>query len=74
MTRDFSDVTTGYNSGGYPLMYVGDVFAMCGDCASKMSKGEQDKLVTQVHMEGPSISCEECGKEVESAYGDPDEE
>ena len=74
MDNKFPEVTTGYNSGGYPLLYVGDGIVLCGNCASKEDKELQKTLKQQPHMEGSPIECDECGKQVESAYGDPDED
>lgn len=70
---EFPEVTTGFNSGGYPLMYVGDGYVLCGPCASQADKDVQGGLVQQTHWEGPAIDCEECGVSIESAYGDPEE-
>lgn len=70
----FPEQTTGYNSGGYPLMYVGDGYALCGACAEKADKDVQKALVQRAHMEGAPIQCEECGTDIESAYGDPEDD
>lgn len=66
--------------GGYPLFYwdvYGDV--MCPDCANEHApEGEQPDMDWpvghDVHWEGPSMWCDYCGAEIESAYGDPDED
>jgi hypothetical protein len=68
--------------GGYPLYYVtkqGNV--LCADCATEEADqppGDypqyDDSVVDyDVHWEGPSLYCEGCNKEIESAYGEPDE-
>ena len=73
--------------GGYPLIYrSGSVFA-CPQCmndyamdrAKQMAEGRAEPATTHPkefrvlpHYEGPPIECTECGREVESAYGDPD--
>jgi hypothetical protein len=31
-------------------------------------------VVGDVYYEGPPLICDDCGTEIESAYGDPDEE
>lgn len=55
--------------GGYAILYhdvAGDVF--CPDCAATAG------VVTSfIHWEGPPLYCDECGKTLESEYGDPEE-
>jgi hypothetical protein len=68
--------------GGYPVVYYsqnGDEF--CAECADKeMGMNHSDAAFLDpitdydVHYEGPSIFCSDCGVEIESAYGDPDAE
>lgn len=56
--------------GCYPLIYLttsGDV--LCADCANEDS--DRDTLTQDVHEEGPPLDCDGCGKDIESAYGDP---
>jgi hypothetical protein len=56
--------------GGYPIIYVtDDADILCADCAAK----EGDKFLADIHYEGPPEYCADCGKEIESAYGDPAE-
>lgn len=64
--------------GGYPIYYYpkneqghlsGDV--MCPACATK--ERFTTAFVADVYWEGPPEQCCECGAELESAYGDPDE-
>lgn len=58
--------------GGYPIFYVTkDSNALCGDCGSKEPENIE---IHDIHWEGPSITCQGCNKEIESAYGDPEEE
>ena len=60
--------------GGYPIIFVldsGDV--LCAECAKREFLTHQtDSVTADIHYEGPSIFCDECSKEIESAYGDPD--
>ena len=67
--------------GGYPVLYLdGHNEVCCAECATKeldTADGcdERDKPVACfVHYEGPSEFCAVCNAEVESAYGDPDDE
>lgn len=57
--------------GGYPIIYItcdgGDV--LCATCADR----EMEKVEADIHWEGPAYFCDECSKEIPSAYGDPDE-
>lgn len=70
--------------GGYPLIYItrgGDV--LCAECATTdyfewlyaIPSGEQwqydPPIAVDVHWEGPAYYCASCGKQIESAYGDP---
>lgn len=60
--------------GGYPLHYYskrGDTF--CADCANQ-SDAEPEIVDADIALEGPSDYCEGCGKELETAYGDPDKD
>lgn len=57
--------------GGYGIVYstiTGDI--LCPDCARQEIDQIQNAFL---HQEGPSLFCDECGKELESDYGDPDE-
>jgi hypothetical protein len=66
--------------GGYPILYypksardlTGDV--LCATCAEEWrDKGDTPYgLARDVFYEGPPETCDGCGVEVESAYGDPD--
>ena len=62
--------------GSYPVLYVaGDGDCLCGNCVTELSTSEDlgpSFTITSacVHWEGPSLYCGECGKELESAYGD----
>lgn len=60
--------------GGYPLVYVssyGNVY--CAECAKNLIIDPYEDLTDYFpHMEGDPIVCEDCGTEIESAYGDPE--
>lgn len=66
------ELPTHTNMGGYPLYYLDQQDTLhCAACATK----NKDKIVYHnVHWEGVSLDCEECREEIESAYGEPDEE
>ena len=59
------------------LIYVletGDV--LCGDCATTFFQADTEDTVgiCAGYWEGPVINCDECGKDITSCYGNPDEE
>lgn len=67
--------------GGYPILYyTADGAILCSDCATEIlsdpeSWGPESKPTAfDVFYEGESITCDHCGLEIESAYGDPDSE
>jgi hypothetical protein len=62
--------------GGYPLIYLdGEDNTLCPECATK-SLGHTVEhfrpVACDVYYEGPTIYCDDCNAEIESAYGDPD--
>ena len=58
--------------GGYPIVYLDqENLPLCADCATVEVSGLGGRLI---HYEGPPERCEECNAEIESAYGDPEEE
>lgn len=66
--------------GGYPILYLDrDNSVLCADCATK-SLDDADELPQfkpvdfYVFYEGPSDFCAQCNIEIESAYGEPEEE
>lgn len=60
--------------GGYPIVYLSeDGDEWCAKCASDPD-AFPPILYAQLHEEGVPISCAGCGMEIESAYGDPDQE
>lgn len=56
--------------GGYPVFYLADDTVLCPDCANDAN----DVTGHDCHWEGPPMYCDSCGAEIESAYGDPDED
>ncbi len=70
--------------GGYPIVYyTADNAVLCPDCANGKNGSEagskhedpQWRLVAcDVHWEGPPETCEHCNAQIESAYGEPDDE
>lgn len=64
--------------GGYPVMYLdkqGSI--LCPECAraADADRAENPDLAPvdgDVYWEGPAMACDECGAEIESAYGDPE--
>lgn len=73
-------------SEGYPLVLVmQDGGILCHECARKEVKlifadtrqGWSTSWTASrvsLHWEGPAMTCDHCGTEIESAYGDPDSE
>ena len=56
--------------GGYPIIYICDDCAtLCADCAS-CAEGRID---ADIHWEGEPEICCDCGQEIESAYGVPEQ-
>ena len=75
--------------GGYQMIYItSDGAVLCPDCANGENGSRartKDGTDDAPHdgwridgyaefLEGPNEPCAHCGKEIESAYGDPDEE
>lgn len=61
--------------GGYPMYYLtkqGNV--LCPACATANDDDCDDVVAGDVHWEGEPIMCDECGVEIESAYGPVDED
>lgn len=60
--------------GGYQMVYLTrDGGCICPDCANKDVDQSQDVISGDVYWEGPAMQCDDCGKLIESAYGDPSE-
>lgn len=67
--------------GGYPIYYLcADGGVLCPKCANDnidLTTQTDDKqwhiVGVDIHYEGSAIVCDHCNKDIESAYGDPDE-
>lgn len=56
--------------GGYPLFYVTSAgLVACPDCAN--AETSDPVTACDVHWEGEPLQCDDCGKDIESAYGVP---
>lgn len=43
---------------------------LCGKCATKWEDETNPVVNAGTYDEGPTLSCEECGSEIESSYGE----
>lgn len=64
--------------GGYPILYHSRINStLCPHCANR-ADADPDELPAwrptfwSIHYEGLSAYCDDCGREIESAYGEPD--
>ena len=66
--------------GGYPIIYLDrENSTLCAKCATRDFKdssvrAEYKPIACDVYWEGPTIQCDDCNADIESAYGDPDTE
>jgi hypothetical protein len=65
--------------GSYPIIYLTrENNTLCADCATRslyLLDDEYDPPVAYgVYWEGPTDQCDDCNRDIESAYGDPDED
>ncbi len=61
--------------GGYPILFLNDrLDILCAKCAREEFIMRNVDITCDIYYEGPPYQCEECNAEIESAYGDPDEE
>jgi len=66
--------------GGYPILYLDkENSVLCAKCANTLDTVEEDwsddkPTAYFIYWEGPAEICEECNCDIESAYGNPDEE
>ena len=60
--------------GGYPVFYFDtDNDTLCPDCANK--EGMSTEVVaSDVNWEDESLYCDDCSKQIHSAYGEDEEE
>ncbi len=61
--------------GGYQIVFYSDDGGIfCAECAKKVFITEKITITAEIYHEGPTVFCEGCNRELEAAYGDPDEE
>lgn len=64
--------------GGYGLTYIGKHFddVLCADCVNTWTKEAILENVEGafVHWEGQALTCDGCNCEIESEYGDPEDD
>lgn len=62
--------------GGYTIVYIYENGIYCNECASKMYAEARGNIRFEydTYDEGCPIECADCGKDIESSYGDPYEE
>lgn len=59
--------------GGYPVLFMDDAGnTYCADCAKKVFILENTDITSDIYYEGDTIYCDNCNKEIESAYGSID--
>lgn len=57
--------------GGYTLIYFSETGnVLCDECATEQAKDVTD---VRTYDEGATVECTNCGKHIESSYGDPEE-
>jgi hypothetical protein len=57
---------------GYPVLYLDrNDSILCAECASSPTEFDLPAVNYGPFWEGPSEICDNCSKEIESAYGDP---
>lgn len=76
VVRDGGNLPQYSSVGGYIVLYVDDRAgdALCAACATRIVRDggpEADRMVYGNFHEGPSEYCADCGRELESDYGDP---
>lgn len=61
--------------GGYSVLFTTDRGdCLCATCAKREFIMSNIDVTAGTYDEGPILQCDECGTEIESSYGDPDEE
>lgn len=61
--------------GGYPILFTtDDSDCLCADCAKKTFLEDRIDITCGTYDEGPSMYCDDCNVEIESAYGDTNEQ
>lgn len=75
--RDEAGVLPSFTSiGSYPIVYATrNGCEICPDCANKNVTEYDDPAVSgDVYYEGQDLACDDCGRAMPSAYGDPYED
>jgi len=63
-----------FADGGYPIRYFDyDCESICADCANVHDWSDARIIAAEVFWEGSADICANCNAEIESAYGDPEE-
>jgi hypothetical protein len=66
--------------GGYPIIYIDSHSStLCASCAQKSFDNPEETpafkpCAYDIYYEGPIIQCDGCNTDIESAYGDPEED
>ena len=62
--------------GGYPLFYVDkENSALCPTCANELNDSSQFAIVDyDINYEDSNLYCDQCSKQIQSAYGDDDDD
>lgn len=82
LIREDGTLQTWAGVGGYRLTFIDEFDAViCDDCAIKAHESDGSELISPdelkgafIHWEGPALSCDECGADIPSEYGEADEE
>ena len=58
--------------GAYPLYYIAEGYqTLCSECATKRV---EDVTAHDIHWEGAPMICDDCSVQIESAFGELEEE
>lgn len=68
--------------GGYEIHYItADGGVLCHECANKELERTLDAgdcqfhiIGQEIHWEGQPLTCDHCNRDIESCYGDPEEQ
>ncbi len=71
LTAEFGDLPYYSWPGGYPFYYVDSEFnTLCGTCANNNDEYSYILVDYDVNLESTDLYCDHCGQQIESAYGD----
>lgn len=57
--------------GGYPIYYLDkENNCLCPDCANRDVDQSQDVIAADINWEDQTLHCDDCSKQIESAYGE----